>query len=126
MKLHLIDRYLLIRLLPGEGSFVILKTAETVRSKLLPTAEEVEAFELVEDAAGLHWKEGANLMARLDEPIEVELSDPEVRVCKFEKTFRKLDEDEKLLPLYIPLVEVMFPGLYTELTKKLEAALKEA
>ena len=125
MKLHLIDRYLLLRFLPAEGSFVILKTAETVRDKLLPSAEEVEAYELVEDQTGLHWKEGANLLARSDDPIEIELTGPEIRVCKFEKTFRKLDEEEKLLSYHIPLIELVAPGLYAELVAKLEAEPKE-
>ena len=122
-KLHLIDRFVLLTLIPTQGNWAQNKVWAEVRAKLDFTSEEVMDHGLLLSASGLQWASEINckldengeeikgtgtpqnLLLREDEPIETPISDREIKVCKFSASLKKLARNNSLLGVQCFLYE---------------------
>ena len=114
-KLNLVDRFVLLSMIPGQGSWAQLKVWGDCREKLEFTSEEVIRYGLQVTQNGLQWRQvldpeftedgeyihgtgtPINLLRREDEPIDNPLSDVEMRICKFASSLKKIEKAGQLM-----------------------------
>ncbi len=90
MKLFLVERMLLLELLPTEGDYAALKELRKTREMLGPTADEVKEFNVKQEADGVvSWDPKANSVER-DIPLS------EWATTTFQEELRKRNTEKKL------------------------------
>jgi len=122
-KLHLIDRFILLSMIPAKGNWAQNKVWEDCRTKLEFTTDEIIKYGLQITQSGLQWRQvidpefdeegkyiegtgtAVNLLQRVDEPIDNPLSEKEMKICQFAKTLKKLARDGELMGVQINLYE---------------------
>ncbi len=70
MKLTMYERLALLNVLPGQGNFVELTIIGNLRTRLLPSEQEIEDFEIVVDGALTIVKKPAD-----ETIVDIEVSD---------------------------------------------------
>ena len=90
MKLTLQERYVLSRILPGEGDFLTVTRLHNFRGALEPTEKEIKEFgvKIDEETDRISWNPAGR--------TEVEIEIGEIMTALTVKTLKKLDETEKL------------------------------
>jgi len=98
------ERFALAAALPQEGNFLALRTAATLRDKLLPTEAETTEFgiEPVGDG-GLRWRADAG-----DIRVGIEVTNAETAAVI--DLLRKMDAAEQLTAAHVPLYELFVEG----------------
>lgn len=97
MKLSVMDRIVLLNLLPKEGNFANLKLLRTARESLSFTEEENKALAFKQEGDKLFWEDGTV------EPKEIAIG--EVVTQLIAKELKRLDESGKLQNEHISLYE---------------------
>lgn len=104
MELTLAERLTLAGTLPQEGSFATLRTANLLREKLLPTAEEIDEYEIEDvEGGGIRWSRTAATMT-----FDIDVTNAE-RLAVTD-LLRKLDADEALTAQHVSLYEKFVEG----------------
>ena len=102
-KLNLMERFLLLNLLPTEGNFATLKMVRKLREDLSCTPEEYTNYEVVEDGGKVKWNFDKGM-----EEKDFEFDDFGKDLIK--SRLNKLNEenklDEKQFTLFEKFVEV--------------------
>jgi len=87
MKLNLLERILVLNILPAKGSFTDLIIKEDVAKKVAVTQDEIKELEIKSDDKGLHWKQ-------TDKVWDIDFKDLEKDLIK--KQLKELDEKKEL------------------------------
>lgn len=86
--LNVLERGVLLKILPGEGNFLTLRLIRELTNKLSLSAQEIAEFELVIDGNKTSWNvKGA-------QPTEIEFGDVEADLIK--KKLKELDDGSKM------------------------------
>ena len=94
MKLNLLERILVLNILPAKGSFTDLIIKEDVAKKVAVTQDEIKELEIKQDDKGLHWKQ-------TDKVWDIEFKDLEKELVK--KQLKELDEKKELTGEHLSL-----------------------
>lgn len=97
MELKLLDRLLLLKSLPHEGSFATLKIVQNLRFALAPTEDEYRELEVAEKDGNISWKPEKDVPKEI--PIGEKANDIIVAALK------KLDKDGVLTEQELPVYE---------------------
>ena len=97
MKLTVLERLLLLNLLPKEGTFTNLKLLRVARENPSFTEEENEALKFKQENDQIIWVNGA--------VGDKEINTGEVVKGLIVKELKKLDKEEKLKDEYLSLFE---------------------
>jgi len=97
MELNVLDRLLLLNLLPVEGSFVNLKLLRVAREDLSFNEEENKSLNFQQQEDHMTWSDSPPIVK------EVEIGD--VVTDLIVKALKKLDKEEKLKPEHMELYE---------------------
>jgi hypothetical protein len=102
MTLKLLDRLLLLKALPKEGSFANLKIVQELKSHLALSEDEFKEYEIKEDDHNLTWNPEKDLGKEI--PIGEKANDIIVMSLK------KRDKDGALTEQEIPVYEKFIKG----------------
>jgi hypothetical protein len=102
MNLKLLDRFLLLKALPKEGSYASLKIVQDLKLKLALTEEEFKEFEVKEEDGNIAWNPEKDLGKEI--PIGEKATDIIVMSLK------KRDKDGALTEQEIPVYEKFVKG----------------
>jgi hypothetical protein len=102
MLLKLLDRLMLLKALPHEGSFATLKIVQDLKSHLALAEDEFKEFEVKEDEGTLTWNPEKDLGKEI--PIGEKATDIIVMSLK------KRDKDGELTEQEIPVYERFIKG----------------
>jgi hypothetical protein len=102
MMLKLIDRFLLLKALPKEGSYATLKIVQDLRLKLALTEEEFKEYEVKEEEGNITWNPDKDSGKEI--PIGEKATDIIVMALK------KRDRDGELTEQEIPVYEKFIKG----------------
>ena len=97
MELSVLERLLLLNLLPAEGSFTNLKLTRVTREDLSFTEEENKVLNFQQEGETLKWKDGAVG----DKKIVI----GEIVTQTIVKALKKLNDEEKLRDEHMSLYE---------------------
>jgi len=97
MKLNVLERMMLLSVLPKEGSFVTLKVVADLRDELSFSEEEHKKYKFVEDKGRVNWNPA------VDQFKEVHIGEKATDVVV--EALKKLDEDKKLTMEHMSLYE---------------------
>ena len=100
--LKLIDRFLLLKALPKEGSYATLKIVQDLRLKLALTEEEFKEYEVKEEDGNIAWNPEKDIGKEI--PIGEKATDIIVMSLK------KRDKDGELTEQEIPVYEKFIKG----------------
>ncbi len=122
-KLHLVDRFILLSMIPAQGNWAQGKVWADCRAKLEFTTDEIIKYSLQITQNGLQWApvinpeydedgvyiEGTgivmNLLQRTDAPVDNPLTEKEMKICQFARTLKKLGRNGELMGAQIDLYE---------------------
>ena len=90
MKLNLMERLVVLQILPQEGNFATLKIVRKLQETLSPSEEEFKEFEIKQDGDQVRWNPKGL------EEREIELGDKAKEIVA--EALKKLDKDNKLTP----------------------------
>ena len=96
MNLKLLDRFLLLKALPKEGSYASLKIVQDLKLKLTLTEEEFKEFEVKETEGNITWNPDKDLGKEI--PIGEKATD--IIVMSLKKRDRDGALTEQELPVY--------------------------
>lgn len=100
MKLTVIERLMLLNVLPAEGDFTTIKLVRQLREELSYTEEEHTLLKFRQEGEQTFWdKEGEAKIGVREFPIGEKMNDMIVGV------FKKLDEEKKLTEQHFTLYE---------------------
>lgn len=102
MKLKILERLLMLDILPKEGSFVTLKIVRKLREKVSFTEKEIKDFEITQNEKNVSWN------IKIDSEIEKEFSDMETDMIK--EKLKRLDDEKKLEEKHFTLYEKFIGG----------------
>ena len=97
MELTVVERLILMNLLPNEGTYVNLKLVRVAREELSFSDEEVRALQFVQEGEQVRWNTSAGIVK------DVELS--EVVTTMVVNALKKLDGEGKLKNDHFTLFE---------------------
>ena len=102
MNLKLLDRFLLLKALPKEGTFATLKIVQKLKADLALDEGEYEEYEIKEEDGNIAWNPEKDLGKEI--PIGERATDIIVM------TLRKRDKDGALTEQEIPVYEKFIKG----------------
>jgi hypothetical protein len=102
MELKLIDRLVLLKILPHEGSFASLKIVQKLRADLAPSEQEYKDFEIQEVEGNITWNPEKDSAKEI--PVGEKANDIIVMALK------KRDKDGELTEQEIPVYELFIKG----------------
>jgi len=102
MLLKLLDRLLLLKALPKEGSYATLKIVQDLKLKLALTEEEFKEYEVKEENGNIAWNPEKDIGKEI--PIGEKATDIIVMSLK------KRDKDGELTEQEIPVYEKFVKG----------------
>lgn len=102
MNLRLLDRLLLLKALPHEGTFATLKIVQDLKSHLALTEDEFKEFEVKEGDGNITWNSGKDVGKEI--PIGEKAMDIIVMALK------KRDRDGELTEQELPVYEKFIKG----------------
>ena len=88
MQLKLSKRFVILQIIPQEGSFATLKIVNDLRLVLSPSEAEFKEFEITQDGDMLKWN------SKGEEEKEIAIGEKATDVIV--EALKKLDEDKKL------------------------------
>jgi len=88
MQLKLSERFVILQIIPQEGSFATLKIVNDLRLVLSPSEAEFKEFEITQDGDMLKWN------SKGEEEKEIAIGEKATDVIV--EALKKLDEDKKL------------------------------
>ena len=97
MKLNVLERIMLLDVLPKEGSFVTLKIVRDLRSDLSFSEEEHKKFKFVESQGRVNWNPAAEQFK------EVHIGEKATDIIV--EALKKLDKEKKLTEGHLTLFE---------------------
>ena len=104
MKLTVIERILLLGILPGEGNFVTLKIVRQLRENLSFSEAEIAALGVHQEGERITWNAAA------EEPGGSEIAIGEKATDIVVEALRKLDREGKLTEQLLSVWEKFIPG----------------
>jgi hypothetical protein len=102
MELKLLDRFLLLKALPKEGTFATLKIVQKLKADLALDEGEYEEYEIKEEDGNIAWNPEKDLGKEI--PIGERATDIIVM------TLRKRDKDGALTEQELPVYEKFIKG----------------
>jgi hypothetical protein len=102
MELKLLDRLLLLKTLPREGSYASLKIVQDLKTALAPSEQEYRDLEIVEEGGSIKW--GADK----DLPREIPIGEKATDIIVM--SLKKRDRDGELTEQEIPVYEKFIQG----------------
>ena len=99
MKLNIVERLMLLNILPPEGSITVMKLLRVLKEELSFSEEENKALEFDQKEEQLFWKQDADIVK------DVKLEEGEIMTELIKKELKKLDDEEKLTEGHISLYE---------------------
>lgn len=100
MELTLIDRFMLLRYLPKEGSFASLKIVQDLRTHLAPSEEEHKNLEIVEnqETGNVTWNPEKGLV-----PVAIPIGEKATDIIVM--SLKKADKDGALIDQALAVYE---------------------
>jgi hypothetical protein len=102
MNLKLLDRFLLLKALPKEGTFATLKIVQKLKSDLALDEREYGEFDIKEENGNITWNPEKDLGKEI--PIGERATDIIIM------TLKKRDKDGQLTEQEIPVYEKFIKG----------------
>jgi len=104
VELTLAERFVLAASLPREGSFATLRTANLLREKLMPTAEEIDEYDIQDvEGGGVKWSQAAAVTT-----FDIDVTNAETAAVI--DLLKKLDAAEELTAQHVSLYEKFVEG----------------
>lgn len=97
MTLTVLDRLLLLNMLPAQGSVTTLQQVKAVREKASFTDEEIETFELVETDGQVRWN--------VEKVVGLEVAFTSKQEAVIVDALKKADSASTLTEQHLPLWE---------------------
>lgn len=97
MELSVLERLLLLNILPKEGDFTTLKIVRTMRDDLSFSEEEHKILQFTQEGDQLRWKSGA------DKPKQINFGEKATDLIV--EALKKLNTDKKLTEQHMGLYE---------------------
>ena len=97
MKLNVIERLMLLNILPAEGSVTTMKLMRVLREDLSFDEKENQALEFDQKDEQLFWKQDADVIK--------DIKIGEIMTELIKKELKKLNDEEKLTEQHIDLYE---------------------
>jgi len=103
MKLTVLERFMVLGILPDAGSIVTMKLRQGLIDKVGLGPEEMEKYGVKKTGSdGVEWKQ--------DVPQEKEIDLKPTEIVAIKENLEKMDKDEKLTPSHISLYEKFVEG----------------
>ena len=96
MQLTILERVLLLNVLPVEGNIITLRIIQDLRRNLAPTEEEIKKVNLRQEGTQIRWDDEKYTA---DVPVGEKATDTVVAALV------KMNSDNKLTEQFIPLYE---------------------
>jgi hypothetical protein len=96
----MMDRLMLLRVLPVEGDFVSMSVVQGLKNCLWPGEDEMATVQLKNEDGVLRWDENKDKM------LDVEFTDGQMAVLK--GALKKANDEKKLPVEAVPLYEKVF------------------
>jgi len=97
MVLTVLERLLILGLLPGEGGIVEMRLKKVIGEKIGLTSDEIVRYEVKEDGANVRWNN------EVEQTSSIELNEAEVGMIR--DSLVKLDREKKLNDGHITLYD---------------------
>jgi len=97
MKLNVVERLMLLNILPPEGSITIMKLLRVLKEELSFSEKEHKLLEFKQEEGQVFWKQDAD--------IEKEVKIGEIMTETIKKELKKLNDEEKLTEGHIDLYD---------------------
>ena len=97
MVLTVLERLLILGLLPGEGGIVEMRFKKVIGEKIGLTSDEIVRYEVKEDGANVRWNN------EVEQTSSIELNEAEVGMIR--DSLVKLDREKKLNDGHITLYD---------------------
>ena len=97
MVLTVLERLLILGLLPGEGGIIEMRLKKVIGEKIGLTSDEIVRYEVKEDGANVRWNNG------VEQTSSIELNEAEVGMIR--DSLVKLDREKKLNDGHITLYD---------------------
>jgi hypothetical protein len=97
MELKLVERLMLLKSLPKEGSFATLKIVQDLKLRLALTEDEFKEMEVKEADGNISWN------PEKDIPREIVIGEKATDICVM--SLKKLDRDGELTEQHMSLYE---------------------
>ena len=94
---RIVERLVMLELLPQEGNFLTLKEVRTLRENLSLSPEEIKDFEVKQENNNIVWN------ASKEQPKQVQIS--EYLLKELKDKFKELDAEKKLTERYLSIYE---------------------
>jgi len=102
MKLTILDRFMLLQILPPEGDLRTMKVVHALRMDLALTAAEIEAWE-VKDVPAAEGRSSVVWNETKVEEVEIDVAGVKTEILV--EALRKLDKDKKLGVQHLSICE---------------------
>lgn len=97
MELNILERLILLQILPKEGNFVTLNIVRDLQSSLSPNEEEIKEFEIKQVKEQITWNEKAII------PKEIKIGEKATDIIV--EALEKLDKENKLNVQHMSIYE---------------------
>ncbi len=97
MKLNVLERLMLLNILPPEGSITVMKLLRVLKEELSFSEDENKELEFKQEEEQLLWKQEANIIKN----IKI----GEIMTELIKKELKKLNDEEKLTDAHIDLYD---------------------
>lgn len=97
MVLTVLERLLILGLLPGEGGIIEMRLKKVIGEKVGLTSDEIVRYEVKEDGANVRWNN------EVEQTSSIELNEAEVGMIR--DSLVKLDREKKLNDGHITLYD---------------------
>lgn len=97
MVLTVLERLLILGLLPGEGGIIEMRLKKVIGEKIGLTSDEIVRYEVKEDGANVRWNN------EVEQTSSIELNEAEVGMIR--DSLVKLDREKKLNDGHITLYD---------------------
>jgi hypothetical protein len=97
MKLNIMDRLMLLSILPAEGNLITLKLVRDIKNELSFSEKEIKKIGFKQDETGINWENNINIEK------DIKIGDTMKDVIK--KQFEELDKENKLNMEHLEIAE---------------------
>ena len=102
MKLNLLERIMILNILPKEANFTTLKIMNKLKESVAPSEEEYKEFEIKQSESGITWNLKGN------EEVEIPIGEKATDVIV--ESLKELDKNKKLTQELFGLYEKFIEG----------------
>ena len=102
MKLNVLERVMVLSVLPKENNFLTLKVIQEIQNKVGLSSEDYKKFDIVQGDGELKWNQSGN------EGVDIYLGEKAMEIIR--TRLEELDKQKKLTPNHMSVYEKFVHG----------------